>query len=104
MTVLLAHHQPEIEGRDLDQDSLQDVLPTSQVDSPESSRFVGVSHAALDPFNAPLRERLAALALPSTTIGVGRLLLGVFPFPATAGTLGFGDVAAQAHLREPYQG
>ncbi len=67
----LAHHQTQVKARFMDQDSLENVRVTSQVNAAQTAGLVAVSHTALHLLATPASQPLAARPLHPSVVGVG---------------------------------
>jgi hypothetical protein len=98
-----AHHQPEIESRDLQEHALGDVVAPSQVEPAHSSGVVAVGETALDELGALSHQSLAPTTSDAPTIGVGGVALAVLATPTSATSIGLGYVRADPQVCAVHQ-
>ena len=69
-----SHDDAEVESGEVDLVALEDVVPTSQVESSHSAGLAGVSETPLDGLAALAQEAFADVAFKSAAIEIGSLL------------------------------
>lgn len=92
------HQEPEIEGAEMHEHSLEDVDVPPQVRAPHRPGVVGVRKRALQELAATTEQGHAACPANAPAIRVDRVTGGVLPAPAGGRPVGFADVSAKARL------
>ena len=95
-------HQAKIECADVDQQPLQNVVPSTQGTTPHTSRLVAVLETAFDKLAASSQQLFAIIARHSALVGLDRLLFSLLAFPIPlASLLPFRDIQAAEKLNFP---
>src|ERR1039458_10533250 len=77
----LPHDQSQVETTSVDQQPLQDVVPSFQMHASHAAGFVHVGHTAFRQFTSLLLQLFAARPPNPPPVGVYLFLLVLFPFP-----------------------
>ena len=103
--MFLAHDQAQIEGADVDQDAVEDVLTMAKMDTAQRSGLQTVSEGPFQELASETLQGLASSASDSATIGVCSQLGFTLILPTAPASVGLGHVAANNFsLQERHRG
>src|SRR5207244_8950286 len=94
------HHEPQVKGCDVHQQTLENVRVTPQMHAPHPARFIQVRKAPLQLLAALPQQPLPTLAPNPPPVPVHRCLLFLLPLPAPPSPLRLRAVAAYLPVRE----
>ena len=93
-----AKEQTQVEGADVDEQSLEDVVVLPKMGSSHGPGFVAVGEATFNEFGASFSVLDAFGALDASTVFVNGFLFGRFVLPFSAAAVGFADAGHEAVL------
>ena len=97
-TETLAHQEPEVEGRRVDEHSFSNVLLAPNVEAAHAAGLKQVRERPLHLLPAPALQPLAPVAPDSPPVAIRRLLCVPLPLPLPAAALGLAHIAPQLPL------
>ena len=90
----LSHEEAQIEGADMDQQALEDVASTAQVQASHSAGVIHVGEGPFDAFGPAVLQPLATRASEATSVRIHRGLGFFLVLPIASSTIGLRDMAA----------
>jgi hypothetical protein len=90
----LSHEEPQIEGADTNQQALEDVAPTAQVQASHNNGVTHVGEGPFDEFGSAFLQPMATRASEATSVRIHRGLGFFLVLPIASSTIELRDMAA----------